>query len=80
VKIDAAILRGINHSQIPALAGMGIDIPVTVSDSCAQGQREDISGQTIKDILLALLANSYLLCYHYRWSHRGRDSQKKMSP
>jgi len=24
---------------------------LTVSDSCAQGQREDISGQTIKDIL-----------------------------
>jgi molybdopterin adenylyltransferase len=24
---------------------------LTVSDSCAQGQREDVSGQTIKDIL-----------------------------
>ncbi|MCP4263082.1 MAG: GTP 3',8-cyclase MoaA [Planctomycetes bacterium] len=30
VKINAVILRGINHSQITALAGMSIDLPVTV--------------------------------------------------
>lgn len=30
VKINAVILRGINHSQIAALAGMSIDLPVTV--------------------------------------------------
>jgi cyclic pyranopterin phosphate synthase len=30
VKINAVILRGINHSQVAALAGMGIDLPVTV--------------------------------------------------
>jgi cyclic pyranopterin phosphate synthase len=30
VKINAVILRGINHSQIVALAGMSIDLPVTV--------------------------------------------------
>ena len=26
---------------------------LTVSDSCAQGEREDISGQTIEDMLVA---------------------------
>jgi molybdopterin adenylyltransferase len=31
---------------------------LTVSDSCAQGQREDISGQTIKDMLGSHLAGS----------------------
>lgn len=30
VKINSVILRGINHSQIVALAGMSIDLPVTV--------------------------------------------------
>jgi cyclic pyranopterin phosphate synthase len=30
VKTNAVILRGINHSQIVALAGMSIDLPVTV--------------------------------------------------
>ncbi len=30
VKINAVILRGVNHSQIPALAKMSIDLPVTV--------------------------------------------------
>jgi cyclic pyranopterin phosphate synthase len=30
VKINAVILRGINHSQIAALAGMSMDLPVTV--------------------------------------------------
>ncbi|MHC4106255.1 MAG: GTP 3',8-cyclase MoaA [Planctomycetota bacterium] len=30
VKINAVILKGINHSQIVALAGMSIDLPVTV--------------------------------------------------
>ena len=30
VKVNAVILRGINHSQIPALARMSIDLPVTV--------------------------------------------------
>ncbi len=31
---------------------------LTVSDSCAQGKREDISGQTIKDMLDSRLAGS----------------------
>ena len=31
---------------------------LTVSDSCSQGQREDISGQTIKDMLGSRLAGS----------------------
>jgi cyclic pyranopterin phosphate synthase len=30
VKINAVILRGINHSQVAALAGMSINLPVTV--------------------------------------------------
>jgi cyclic pyranopterin phosphate synthase len=30
VKINAVILRGINHSQVAALAAMSIDLPVTV--------------------------------------------------
>lgn len=30
VRINAVILRGINHSQIAALAGMSMDLPVTV--------------------------------------------------
>lgn len=30
VKINAVILRGINHSQVAALAGMSVDLPVTV--------------------------------------------------
>ncbi|MEA3225713.1 MAG: radical SAM protein, partial [Planctomycetota bacterium] len=30
VKINAVILRGINHSQVVALAGMSVDLPVTV--------------------------------------------------
>jgi cyclic pyranopterin phosphate synthase len=30
VRINAVILRGVNHSQIPALAKMSIDLPVTV--------------------------------------------------
>ncbi|MHC4706772.1 MAG: GTP 3',8-cyclase MoaA [Planctomycetota bacterium] len=30
VKINAVILKGINHSQVAALAGMSIDLPVTV--------------------------------------------------
>jgi len=30
VRINAVILRGINHSQIAALAGMSVDLPVTV--------------------------------------------------
>ncbi len=30
VKINAVILRGINHSQVTALAGMSVDLPVTV--------------------------------------------------
>lgn len=30
VKINAVILKGINHSQIVALAGMSVDLPVTV--------------------------------------------------
>lgn len=30
VKINAVILKGINHSQVTALAGMSVDLPVTV--------------------------------------------------
>ncbi len=30
VKINAVILRGINHSQVAALAGMSVNLPVTV--------------------------------------------------
>ncbi|UCE50019.1 MAG: GTP 3',8-cyclase MoaA [Phycisphaerales bacterium] len=30
VRINAVILRGINHSQVAALAGMSVDLPVTV--------------------------------------------------
>lgn len=30
VKINAVILKGINHSQVAALAGMSVDLPVTV--------------------------------------------------
>jgi len=30
VRINAVILKGINHSQIAALAGMSVDLPVTV--------------------------------------------------
>jgi cyclic pyranopterin phosphate synthase len=30
VRINAVILRGVNHSQVPALAKMSIDLPVTV--------------------------------------------------
>ncbi|MHC4564695.1 MAG: GTP 3',8-cyclase MoaA [Planctomycetota bacterium] len=32
VKINAVILKGINHSQVAALAGMSVDLPVTVTD------------------------------------------------
>jgi cyclic pyranopterin phosphate synthase len=30
VRINAVILRGVNHSQVPALAKMSVDLPVTV--------------------------------------------------
>ncbi|MHC4165796.1 MAG: GTP 3',8-cyclase MoaA [Planctomycetota bacterium] len=41
VKINAVILKGINHSQVAALAGMSVDLPVTVRfiEYCPTGNK-----------------------------------------
>ena len=48
---------------------------LTVSDSCAQGKREDISGQTIRDILPS---DKFEICKYGITADEQRDIEKEL--
>lgn len=48
---------------------------LTVSDSCSQGKREDVSGQTIKDILPS---DKFEICKYGITADEQRDIEKEL--